>query len=70
MVISDNAEAVLRKEIGDKFELREESIGEPDIYLGGKLRNRFMLRLLSRTWKAFLRSKARSCRGLIEREHP
>jgi len=40
LVISDNAEAVLRDELGsgfDKFELKEESIGPPSQYLGGKL---------------------------------
>ena len=40
LVISDYAEAVLRDELGsgyDKFELKEESIGQPDQYLGGKL---------------------------------
>ena len=37
LVISANAEAVLRQEIGSTFELKEESIGPPDIYLGGKL---------------------------------
>ena len=38
LVISENGEAVLRNEIGKYFELKEESIGAPNIYLGGKLR--------------------------------
>ena len=38
LVISHRGETVLRKEIGKYFELKEESIGAPDIYLGGKLR--------------------------------
>lgn len=40
LVISDNAEAILRNELGsgeDAFELKEESIGKPNQYLGGKL---------------------------------
>ena len=34
-----NAERVLRQEIGRFFELKEESIGPPDIYLGGRTRH-------------------------------
>ena len=38
MVISHNPEAILRKEIGRYFALKEASIGLPSHYLGGKLR--------------------------------
>ena len=38
LVVSDNAEAILRKEIGKSFKLKEKSIGDPGQYLGGKLR--------------------------------
>jgi hypothetical protein len=38
LVISERAEKVLRTEIGQHFVLREESIGKPTNYLGGKLR--------------------------------
>jgi hypothetical protein len=38
LVISDNAEQVLRREIGQHFVLKDESIGKPTQYLGGKLR--------------------------------
>ena len=38
LVISERAEQVLRKEIGQQFVLKEESIGKPTQYLGGKLR--------------------------------
>lgn len=38
LAISDRGEHVIRNEIGRYFELKEESIGPPDIYLGGKLR--------------------------------
>jgi hypothetical protein len=38
LVILEKADNVLRKEIGQHFVLREESIGPPSQYLGGKLR--------------------------------
>ena len=38
LVISHKGEHVLREEIGKYFSLKEESVGEPNIYLGGKLR--------------------------------
>ena len=37
LVIGKNGEKTLREEIGKYFELKEESIGPPSIYLGGKL---------------------------------
>ena len=37
LVMSANAEEVLRYEIGKYFTLKEESIGEPHVYLGGKV---------------------------------
>ena len=38
LMISENAEQVLRKDLGRYFELKEESIGPPKIYLGGHVR--------------------------------
>jgi hypothetical protein len=38
LVISHRGENILRKEIGKYFELKEESIGPPDLYLGRKMR--------------------------------
>jgi len=38
LVVSDNAESILKKEIGRYFELKKESIGPPSLYLGGHLR--------------------------------
>jgi hypothetical protein len=35
LVVSDNAEQVIRNELGRYFTLKEESIGPPKIYLGG-----------------------------------
>jgi hypothetical protein len=37
LITSKNASTVLQKEIGQHFVLREESIGPPSQYLGGKL---------------------------------
>ena len=38
LVVSHRGVHVLRNEIGKYFEMKQESIGPPDIYLGGKLR--------------------------------
>ena len=35
LVISENVEEILREEIGKYFELEEEFIGHPSLYLGG-----------------------------------
>ena len=37
LVISENSEKVLYEEIGKYFELKEESVGPPTLYLGGKV---------------------------------
>ena len=37
LVLSENAEKVLRTELGIYFLLKEESIGPPKIYLGGSV---------------------------------
>ena len=37
LVISKNLEKILQEEIGRYFELKEESIGHPTLYLGGKV---------------------------------
>jgi hypothetical protein len=39
LIISDRAESTLRNEIRKFFELKEESIGPPEIYLGGQVRH-------------------------------
>ena len=36
--ISTDPEAIVRNEIGKYFLMKEASIGEPDVYLGGKIR--------------------------------
>ena len=38
LVISENADQVLHKDLGRYFELKEKSIGPPKIYLGGSTR--------------------------------
>ena len=37
LVVSENGERLLREELGKYFDLKEASIGPPDIYLGGKV---------------------------------
>ena len=49
LVISENPETILRNEIGRYFELKQESIGPPKIYLGGKVR-RVELQNGSKAW--------------------
>ena len=38
LVISENVEGILRGELGRYFELKEESIGPPKLYLSGHVR--------------------------------
>ena len=37
ILISENSGYVLREQIGKYFDLKEDSIGIPDIYIGGRL---------------------------------
>ena len=37
LVISERVESILRSELGRYFELKEESIGPPSLYLGGNI---------------------------------
>ena len=39
LVVSENAESIMKKEIGRYFELKKESIGPPSLYLGCHLRD-------------------------------
>ena len=39
LVVSENAESILKNEIGRYFELKPDSIGPPSLYLGGHLQN-------------------------------
>ena len=38
LVVSENAESILRNKLGRYFHLKEESIGPPTVYLGGRVR--------------------------------
>ena len=38
LAILVNSESIVRDEIGKYFLMKEASIGEPDVYLGGKVR--------------------------------
>jgi hypothetical protein len=38
LVVSENGESLLRNELGRYFELKQDSIGPPELYLGGKMR--------------------------------
>ena len=49
LVISDQAEYFIRSEIGKYFRLKEESIGDPGQYIGGKLR-KFILDNGAEAW--------------------
>ena len=49
LVVSDHSEKMLREQIGKYFKLKENSIGPPDVYLGGKMR-RFKLENGSKAW--------------------
>ena len=46
LVVSENAESILRNELGRYFELKEESIDHPDHYLGGKKSGRSNLKMV------------------------
>ena len=37
-IVSEHIEKALREKLGKYFELKEEDIGPPSFYLGGKLR--------------------------------
>ena len=37
LFVSEHGEQFLRNELGKYFDLKEESIGPPNIYLGGKM---------------------------------
>ena len=75
LCISDNAENILRTEMGKYFSIKEESIGPPKLHLGGHLRKVYLRmvckpglsaqhnvsKLQSRMLRQHWRSKGRSC---------
>ena len=46
-VVSENAESILHNELGRYFHLKEESIGPPTVYLGGRVHK---VQLENRVW--------------------
>ena len=49
LVVSDHSEKMLIEEIGKYFNIKEKSIGPPDVYIGGKMR-RVKLYNFSKAW--------------------
>jgi len=62
LVISERAESILRNEIGKLFKLKEESIGKPSQYLGGKMRQVE----LENGAKAWAFSSAQYCKAAVD----
>lgn len=81
LVVSENGEYVLRQEIRKYFELKEESIGPPQLYLGGRMRKVELtygvkawsfsssqyVQLLSRMLRSIL--KGDICSWFLEQKH-
>ena len=59
LVIDENAEDVLRNQLGKYFKLKEESIGPPKIYLGGKI-SKVELKNVIKSWSFSLTQYVKS----------
>ena len=72
LVVSDNAESILRKEIGRYFELKEASIGPPKMYLGAGIRKVKLDNGLD-AWAAsssqYIQAAVRNVEEYIEKSH-
>ena len=72
LVISDNAEFILRNEIGRYFELKESSIGPPKMYLGAGIR-KVKLDNGMEAWAAsssqYVQAAVRNVEEYIEKSH-
>ena len=72
VVISDNAEFILRNEIGRYFELKESSIGPPKMYLGAGIR-KVKLENGMEAWAAsssqYVQAAVRNVEEYIEKSH-
>ena len=72
LVVSDNAESILRKEIGRYFELKESSIGPPKMYLGAGIRKVKLDNGLD-AWAAsssqYVQAAVRNVEEYIEKSH-
>ena len=71
-VVSDNAESILRNEIGRYFELKEASIGPPKMYLGAGIR-KVKLDNGMEAWAAsssqYIQAAVRNVEEYIEKSH-
>ena len=67
LCISENAEKVLREELGKYFTLKEESIGKPKIYLGGQV-SEVMLENNVRAWSFSPKQYVRSATDNVWKE--
>ena len=72
LVVSDNAESILRKEIGRYFQLKEASIGPPKMYLGAGIRKVKLDNGLD-AWAAsssqYVQAAVRNVEEYIEKSH-
>ena len=72
LVVSDNAESILREEIGRYFELKEASIGPPKMYLGAGIRKLRLDNGLD-AWTAslsqYVQAAVRNVEEYIEKSH-
>ena len=72
LVVSDNAESILRYEIGRYFELKEASIGPPKMYLGAGIR-KVKLDNGMEAWAAssskYIQAAVRTVEEYIEKSH-
>ena len=72
LVVSDNAESILRNEIGRYFELKEASIGPPKMYLGAGIR-KVKLDNGMEAWAAsssqYIQAAVRNVEEYIEKSH-
>lgn len=72
LVVSENPERLLRNELGRYFELKEESIGPPKIYLGGRVRK---VQLENGVWawgfspSQYVQSAVKTVEEWLETEH-
>ena len=72
LIVSDNAESILRKEIGRYFELKRASIGPPKMYLGAEIRKGKLYNGLD-AWAAsssqYIQAAVRNVKEYIEKSH-
>ena len=73
LVASDNAESILRNEIGRHFELKEASIGPPKMYLGAGIRKIKLdngMEASADSSSQYVQAAVRNVEEYIEKSHP